>query len=81
MDDGSIVSSGLKIASYSFKEAEVHMLCEILKIKYNLNASIVSAGVPNQYNIYISKYSMKTLTNIVGPHMHPSMYYKLNTHL
>jgi len=81
MDDGSIVSSGLKIATNSFNQAEVQMLCEILKRKYNLSASIISAGVPNQYNIYISKFSMKALTNIVGPHMHPSMYYKLNTHL
>jgi len=81
MDDGGIVSSGLKIATNSFNQAEVQMLCDILKIKYNLKATIISAGVPNQYNIYISKNSIKALTNIVGPHMHPSMYYKLNTHL
>jgi ubiquinol-cytochrome c reductase cytochrome b subunit len=81
MDDGSIVSSGLKLATNSFNQTEILMLCDILKRKYNLNASIISAGVPNQYNIYISKYSMKALTNIVGPYMHPSMYYKLNTHL
>jgi ubiquinol-cytochrome c reductase cytochrome b subunit len=81
MDDGSIVSSGLKIASNSFYQTEVQMLCDILKRKYNLKATIISAGVPNQYNIYISKYSIKLLTNIVGPYMHPSMKYKLNTHL
>jgi hypothetical protein len=92
MDDGGIVSSGLKIATKSFNQTEIQMLCEILKRKYNLNASIISAplplapvrekqGVPNQYNIYISKYSMKALTSIVGPYMHPSMYYKLNTQL
>lgn len=81
MDDGSIVSSGLKIATNSFNQTEVQMLCDILKRKYNLKSTIISAGVLNQYNIYISKDSIKTLTNIVGPHMHPSMYYKLNTHL
>jgi ubiquinol-cytochrome c reductase cytochrome b subunit len=84
MVDGSIVSSGLKIASNSFYQTEVQMLCDILKRKYNLKATIISApggGVPNQYNIYISKYSIKLLTNIVGPYMHPSMKYKLNTHL
>ena len=87
MDDGGIVSpspkarTGLKIATNSFNQTEVQMLCEILKRKYNLSVSIISAGVPNQYNIYISKYSMKALTNIVRPYMHPSMYYKLNTHL
>jgi ubiquinol-cytochrome c reductase cytochrome b subunit len=81
MDDGSIVSSGLKIATNSFNQTEIQMLCDIFTRKYNLSASIISAGVPNQYNIYISKYSMKALTNIVEPYMHPSMYYKLNTHL
>jgi ubiquinol-cytochrome c reductase cytochrome b subunit len=80
-DDGSIVSSGLKIATNSFNQAEVLMLCDILKRKYNLKATIISAGVSNQYNIYISKFSIKILTNIVRPYMHPSMYYKLNTHL
>ena len=83
MNDGSIASSGLKIATNSFNQAEVQMLCNILKSKYNLSVSIISAGSVghNQYNIYISKYSIKALTNIVGPHMHPSMYYKLNTQL
>jgi ubiquinol-cytochrome c reductase cytochrome b subunit len=81
MDDGGIVSSGFKIASNSFNRTDVQMLCDILKRKYDLNASIITAGVPNQYNIHISKYSMKALTDIVEPYMHPSMYYKLNTYL
>ena len=81
MDDGSLASSGLKFATNSFTQAEVQMLCDILKIKYNLMATINSAGVTNQYNIYISKYSMEALSNIVGPYMHPSMYYKLNSYL
>jgi ubiquinol-cytochrome c reductase cytochrome b subunit len=81
MDDGCIVSSGLKIASNSFSKIEVLRLCNILQRKFKLKATIISAGKPNQYNIYISKYSIKTLTNIVGQYMHPSMYYKLNTHL
>jgi len=61
------------------------MLCDNLKIKHNLKAKVTSAllrgGIINQCNIYISKYSIKTLTNIVVPHVQPSMYYKLNTHL
>jgi ubiquinol-cytochrome c reductase cytochrome b subunit len=81
MDDGSVASSGLKIATNSFTQAEVQMLCDILKRKYNLMATINSAGVPNQYNIYISKYSMEALSNIVVPYMHPSMYYKINSYL
>lgn len=81
MDDGGLVSSGLKLSTNSFKKEDVDFLCNILNNKYKLKASTVSAGVPNQYNIYISKYSMPLLASIVRPHMHPSMYYKLNGHL
>lgn len=84
MDDGCVASSGLKIASNSFSKADVQFLCNILKSKYGLNATVIKAGVvlpKEQYCIYISKYSMSTLASIVGPHMHPSMYYKLNSYL
>lgn len=81
MDDGGLVSSGLKFATNSFTKNDVESLCKILITKYNLQASVVSAGVPNQYNIYISKDSMPLLASIVGPYMHTSMYYKLNGHL
>lgn len=86
MDDGCAASSGLKIASNSFSKADVQILCNILKEKYGLNATVNKAGViwppqAEQYCIYISKYSMPTLASIVRPYMHPSMYYKLNSYL
>jgi hypothetical protein len=79
--DGCIISSGLKIASNSFSKIEVLRLCNILQKNFNLKAKIISAGKPNQYNFYISKYPIETLTGNVGPYMQPSIYYKLNTHL
>jgi hypothetical protein len=81
MDDGGAVSYGLKLATNSFTLQEVELLCKIINHKYRIVARHVSAGVPNQHLIYIPASSMPTLANIVRPHMHPSMYYKLNSHL
>jgi len=67
MDDGGKVSSGMKLATNSLKYTEV--LSSIL----NYQTSIISAGVPNQYNIYIPKKSMNKLIDIVGFYIHPSM--------
>nr|AYE93300.1 LAGLIDADG homing endonuclease [Termitomyces sp.] len=81
MDDGGAVSSGLKIATNNFTLIQVNLLCKIINCKYELNARPVSAGVANQYIIYIPSSSMAVLAKIIGPHMHPSMYYKLNSYL
>ncbi len=81
MDDGGAVSYGVKLATNSFTLQEVELLCNIINHKYRIAARPVSAGVPNQHLIYIPASSLLTLANIVGPHLHPSMYYKLNYHL
>jgi hypothetical protein len=46
-----------------------------------LKVSVVKAGALNQYNLYISKKSMKDLAEIIKPYIHPSMYYKLNDYI
>jgi hypothetical protein len=81
MDDGGAVSDGLKISTNKFTLIEVNLLCEIINCKYGLNARPASAGGANQYIIYIPSSSMPVLAKIIGPHMHPSMYYKLKAHL
>ena len=86
MDDGSKVSSGLKLATNHFSEQEVFTLMNILYIKYNIKSSIQLAknsalDTNKQYNIYISKYSMIDVSYIVKPYIHPSMKYKLNGNL
>lgn len=80
--DGA-VSSGLKIATNSFTRADTQFLCNVLKEKYGLVATVNSAGAKSkdQYCIYIWKESMPLLARIVKPHMHPSMLYKLNSHI
>ena len=81
MDDGGKASSGLKIATNSFSLDEVENLANILRKKYNLKTSVIKTGALNQYNLYISKTSVKDLVEIIKPYFHSSMYYKLNGHI
>lgn len=76
MDHGGKVSSGLKIATNNFTFDEINTLAKILRDKYNLEVSVIKAGALYQYNLYISKSSMKKLVEIIEPYLHPSMKYK-----
>jgi ubiquinol-cytochrome c reductase cytochrome b subunit len=78
MDDGSKSGSSLKLASNSFTFSECSQLVKVLYDKYNIKASVQSAGVENQYVIYIFKESMPILRDLVLPYVHPSMKYKIN---
>lgn len=79
MDDGCLVKNrGFKFATNCFTLAEIKFVASILNSKYNLNTSIHKTGVNNQYNIYIPKTSLNDLVSIVKPHVHPTMYYKIN---
>lgn len=78
MDDGSIVSAGAKIATNSFQKRDLERVQYILKLKYELHCTILSAGVNNQYILYFSKNNMPLLSKIIKKYMVPSMYYKLN---
>ena len=80
MDDGSVVSSTMKLASNCYSLEDLEFMCKLLKIKFGIKANIHLAGAKSndQYIIYICKESMPLLISIVKPYMHPSMYYKLN---
>lgn len=78
MDDGSKLSNGVKLSTNSFTLKDLDLLCQVLKDKYNLVCSIQSAGVEDQYVIYIWKESMDNLTKIVRPYMVESMLRKLH---
>jgi hypothetical protein len=78
MDDGCYLKNkGLKFCTNCFTLNEIKFLGTILKTKYNLNFSIHKTGVVNQYNLYIPKKDLNTLINIVKPHIHYTMLYKL----
>jgi len=77
MDDGGKVNQGLKLSTNSYTYSECLFLVKVLYDNFNLKASVQSAGVSEQYIIYIWKESMPLLREIVLPYVHSSMKYKL----
>jgi hypothetical protein len=55
MDDGSKVNKGLKLCTNSFTYSDCLLLVKALYDKFNLKATVQSAGDPakSQYIIYI----------------------------
>jgi ubiquinol-cytochrome c reductase cytochrome b subunit len=76
MDDGSIFSSGMKLATNNFTKEE--LLSSFLNNKYLLSTRIHSAGKINQYSIYIPKKDLNKIHDLILPYIHPSMKYKLH---
>ena len=77
MDDGSKIGNSLKLATNCFTYSDCLLLVKTLFNNFNIKASIQSAGVPNQYCIYIFIESMPLLREIVSSYVHPSMKYKI----
>lgn len=77
MDDGGKVNQGLKLSTNSYTYSECLFLVKVLYDNFNLKSSVQSAGVLDQYHIYIWKESMPLLREIVLPYVHSSMKYKL----
>ena len=77
MDDGAKVGKGLKFCTNSFSYNDCLFLSQILWNRYGLKCTVQSAGVLNQYHLYIWKESMSSLREKVGPYIIPSMKYKL----
>ena len=77
VDGCKLKNKGFKFAKNSFTLKETKFLADILNKKYKLKVSIIKTGAVNQYNIYIIKSSMDTFIEIVKPHMHSSIIYKL----
>lgn len=53
MDDGAKVSKGLKFFTHSYTYSDCLLLVEVLYLNFKLKATVQSAGVPNQYVLYI----------------------------
>ena len=77
MDDGAKVGKGLKFSTNSFSYNDCLMLIKVLNDKFNLKATVQSAGSKDQYIIYIWKESMNDLIEIVSPYIIPEMKYKV----
>lgn len=77
MDDGGKVGNSLKLSTNSFTYSDCLLLVKTLYENFKVKATIQSAGVPNQYCIYILTESMPSLREIVSSYVHPSMKYKI----
>lgn len=77
MDDGSKAGSGFKFSTNSFTHEDCIFLTKVLYRSFNIKANVHSAGVKNEYVIYILSESMPLFRNIVTPFFVPSMLYKL----
>ncbi len=77
MDDGTKVGKGFKFCTNAFLKEDIQLLSDALKNRYNITSSIQSAGIENQWQLYIWAQSMPTLREIILPLMVQSMHYKL----
>jgi hypothetical protein len=79
MGDGAVRSFGLILCTNSYRLEEVVLLMNVLMIRYELECTIHKKRRNQKidYMIYIRERSMPLLRQIVTPHMHPSMMYKL----
>lgn len=80
MDDGSSLERGVKIATNCFTLEEVNLLCNVLKLKYNIIATPNKRGKNKGHIIIIHVNSMKLFINIIKPYLLPSLYYKLGSY-
>ena len=76
-DDGGWAKPGVRLAVNSFKLKEVEFLVEVIQSKFGLNCTIQALKPSGNYNIYIKGSSLLKLMELVLPHLHRSMYYKL----
>lgn len=75
---GGFAGGGLRLSCNSFTLTEVEYLAGILTKKFNLDCTIQKLYIKNKYSIYIKKNSMIKLRNLILPHLHISMQYKLD---
>ena len=78
MDDGSIKSresKGVIFNTHCFTRNEIRQLVEVLRAQFQLEAS--ERKQKDGIQIYISGKSYERFSEIVDPHLHPSMLYKI----
>jgi len=76
MDDGVKAAGALKICTESFTYSDILILIDMLKTKFDIQSSPQKRGVIG-WRIYIPRTQMGKVRNLVKPHMHPEMIYKI----
>lgn len=76
MDDGSLNKRHLDISTYAFRLEGIKALCEALKENFKVKAKYYKDR-DKGYRMYFSVRETKKMGEVVGPHIIPSMTYKL----
>lgn len=75
MDDGAYTPSGFYLHTKGFTFNEVYMLAGILHYNFGITVNVQSHS--NTPVIYVTAKSLARFTEIVKPHFHPQLLYKL----
>jgi hypothetical protein len=62
-----------------FKFEDVNHLSAVLNTKFDLNTVLHKSGKEGQYTVYVPKSKLDDLFKLIGPHIHNSMKYKINS--
>lgn len=81
-DDGAKHGKGFVLNTQSFTKADNLFLIKVLKTKFNLDCSLhtrkATTGTIEYFTIFIKQNSMDKFRELVKPHFHTSMLYKLD---
>ena len=75
MDDGAVDRKQLRLNTQSFSVTENEILSSFLRAKFGIEARLNRDK--DRYRLRISNASIQRLKDLVGPHLIPSMLYKL----
>lgn len=75
MDDGSLQNKGLHLNTYAFSDADILLLINVLKVKFNLTVSLHKHKKGNR--IYIWENSLKALRPHIEMYIIDEMAYKI----
>lgn len=75
MDDGSNTKESYTISTHNFLFEEQQRIIEFLQKQYNISATIVKDR--SKFKIRIGGHDYQKLTEIIEPHIIPSMIYKI----
>ena len=75
MDDGAVDRKQVRLNTQSFSFAENEMLLSFLRAKFGIEARLNRDK--DRYRLRVNDASVQRLKDLVGPHLIPSMLYKL----
>lgn len=76
MDDGSLNRNHLDISTYSFTLPEINILCDALKLRFDLKAQYYRDR-DKGFRMYFSVGETKKLVDVIAPYIIPIMKYKI----